>query len=218
MEPGTPTSFIPKRPIISEPVSVQRNSRSIGLFTLITFVIMIGTALSYVGIYLYQKQLLDQKANLGTSITEAQNEIGTDFLLEVKRLNDRIEGVRDLLKTHVVVTPIFDALQRTTLRSVQYKTFGYALVSDSLTKQHLVTVTLTGTTKSYSIIALQSDAFTENPLIKNPVFSGLSINEKTGAVDFKLVFDVNIQDLSFEKFINNLQKKEMSSEPSNTQT
>lgn len=218
MEPGTPTSFIPKRPIISEPVSVQRSSRSIGLFTLITFVIMTGTALSYVGVYLYEKQLLDQKTNLGTSVTEAQNEIGTDFLLDVKRLNDRIEGVRDLLKTHVVVTPIFDALQRTTLRSVQYKTFGYTLVSDSLTKQQSILVTLTGTTKNYSIIALQSDAFTENPLIKNPVFSGLSINEKTGAVDFKLVFDVNIEDLSFEKFINNLQKKEVSSESSNTQT
>jgi hypothetical protein len=213
MEPGTPTSFIPKRPVTSEPVSVNRSSsRTIGLFSLITFVVVVGTALSYAGVYLWEKQLVDQKKSLGDSIGQAQNEIGSDFLADMKRLNDRIGGVKSLIKTHVVITPIFEALQNSTLRSVQYKTFGYTLVSDTLTKDQTVVVSLTGTAKNYSTIALQSDAFIKESLIKNPVFSGLSINDKTGRVDFKLVFDVDIKDLSFETFIKKLQKDSVAPE------
>lgn len=203
MEPGTPTSFIPKRPVMSEPVSTGK-TRSIGLFSLLTFVVVIGTALSYGGVYLYKNKLLSDKSSLNVSIDEAQNEIGSDFLSDMKRLNDRIVGVKSLLKTHIVVTPIFDALQSSTLRSVQYKTFGYSFSTDSLTKEQSILVSLTGTAKNYSTIALQSDAFAKNNLIKNPVFSGLSINEKTGAVEFKLAFDVSVEDLSFEKFVSKL--------------
>lgn len=208
MDPGTPTSFIPKRPVTSEPVSVNRSSsRTIGLFSLVTFVVIVGTALSYGGVYLYQRQLLSQKDSLGISIEGAKDEIGTNFLSDMKRLDDRIEGVKSLISTHIVVSPIFDALQKTTLRSVQYKTFSYSIVTDSLTKNKTVSVTLTGTTKNYSIIALQSDAFAESTLIKNPVFSGLSIDDKTGNVEFKLMFDIGLSDLSFQKFVENLEKK-----------
>ena len=206
MDPATPTSFIPKRPIVNEPVSEIRNTRSIGLFSLLTFVIVISVGLSYAGLYLYQKQLTDQIATLDTSIGDAKNELGSQFLVDMKRLNDRIEGVKSLIKTHVVISPIFEALQTSTLRSVQYKTFGYNLVTDSLTNNQTVSVTLTGVSKSYSTIALQSDAFESNNLIKNPVFSNLSINDKSGSIEFKLVFDVDINDLSFQSFVDALQK------------
>jgi hypothetical protein len=204
MEPGTPTSFIPKRPVASEPVVEHSSHRSVGLLSLITIIIVLGTALSYGALYLYKGSLTSQKGTLDTSINDAQNEIGSEFVSDMKRLNDRIDGVKELIKNHVVVTPIFDALQSTTLRSVQYKTFGYTLVTDTLTRAQTVAVSITGTAKSYSTIALQSDAFSKNSLIKNPVFSNLSVNDRTNTVDFKLAFDVSIDDLSFEKFVKSL--------------
>ena len=51
---------------------------------------------------------------------------------------------------------------------------------------------------------LQSDAFAQNDLIKNPVFSGLTVDDKDARVGFKLVFTVALEDLSYQKFVDGL--------------
>ena len=99
------------------------------------------------------------------------------------------------------MTPIFKALQDTTLRTIVYNNFSYDFKTDDTTKKTVVTVTLTGTAKSYAAIALQSDAFTKTPVIRNPIFSDLKINTKTNTVDFKLVFACDPKDLSYEHFL-----------------
>lgn len=204
MPPQMPTSFIPKRPVSTEPVPVQHSNRAVGILSLFAFVVVVATALSYVGVYLYEKQLIAQKEKTDQLIEEARNGIGTEFLSEMKMLSNRIEGVKAVIAKHIVVTPIFAALEQTTLRSIQYKSFGYEFTNDVTTMQPSVKVTLTGVAKSYATIALQSDSFTQNTLIKNPIFSSLTIDEKTSAVNFKLVFTVNPQALSYQTFIANL--------------
>lgn len=208
MDPQTPTSFIPKRPVESAYSVAPRRSTHVGLLSLITFVVVIGTAIAFVGVYLYQKQLVSQKAKLEQSIKQAQDGIGTDFVSDMKRLNARIDGVKELIKSHVVVTPIFEALEASTLRNVQYKDFSYSMKLDSATKNQVVVVDLTGTAKNYATIALQSDAFSTNALIKNPVFSNLTVEDKTRAVNFKLTFSVNPADLSYQTFIDSMIKKQ----------
>jgi len=204
MEPPIPTSFIPKRPVSSEPVAQKHHSHAVGLLSMIATIVVIATGVSYAGVRVYQKQLAVQKAKTDAQINEARKGIGTEFLGDMKRLDARIEGVKSVLGSHVVVTPIFAALEQTTLRSVQYKNFSYVFTTDQTSKATLVQVTLTGSAKSYATIALQSDAFTQNSLIKNPVFSELTIDEKTSAVNFKLVFTVSPASLSYESFIASL--------------
>lgn len=201
MDPQIPTSFIPKRPVISGAPSAAPRSHVVGLLTLLTVIIVLATIVSGVGVYLYQKALTAQKQKFEVSLADARNGIGSEFLTDMKRLNARIVGVKALLESHVVVTPLFAALESTTLRSVQYKTFSYDFRTDPATKQQVVEVKLTGTAKSYSAIALQSDAFAQSSLIKNPVFSGLTVEDKTGYVSFQLTFDVAPADLSFQSFI-----------------
>ncbi len=208
MEPFTPTSFIPKRPIESTVDYTPHRSGTVGLLSLLTFVIVVGTGVAFGGVYLYQKQLVSQKAKLEQSIREAQDGIGTEFVSDMKRLDARIDGVKDLIKSHVVVTPIFEALEASTLRSVQYKDFGYTIKTDAITKVPVVSVDLTGSAKNYATIALQSDAFSTNTLIKNPVFSNLTVDDKTRTVNFKLNFSVNIADLSYQTFIDSNLKKQ----------
>lgn len=206
MDPSIPTSFIPKRPVTSEPSVHVIHSRSVGILSLITVVVVIATIVSFAGVYLYEQRLVSQKATLEQSITSARDGLGTEFVFDMKRLGSRIEGVKTLIKNHVVVSPIFAALEATTLHSVQYKDFNYDIKTDSVTKGQVVEVSLTGTAKSYSTIALQSDAFAKSNLIKNPVFSNLSIDDKTSRVDFKLVFTVAIADLSYQQFVDSLNK------------
>jgi hypothetical protein len=78
---------------------------------------------------------------------------------------------------------------------------AFPKILGNVTKGQMVQATLAGTAKTYAAIALQSDAFAKNTLIKNPVFSNLTVDDKTGLVGFKLVFTVAPGDLSYEKFI-----------------
>ena len=201
MEPSIPTSFIPKRPIDPGTDTAPTRSRSVGLLSLITFVIVVGTGVAFAGVYLYERQLLTQKAKLVQSIGEARDGIGTEFVSDMKRLDARISGVKELINNHIVVTPIFEALQATTLRSIQYKEFGYMIKTDQITKTNSLVVELAGSAKNYASIALQSDAFSSNKLIKNPVFSNLTVDDKTRNINFKLSFSVDMADLSYQAFI-----------------
>ncbi len=216
MEPTIPTSFIPKRPIESSTVPERHSSGgSVGLLSLLAFVIVVGTVVAFVGVYFYQQQLNSQKEKLEESIAQARDGIGTDFVYDMKRLDARITGVKDIIKNHIVVTPIFDALQDSTLRSVQYRDFSYTIKTDTVTKVAVLDVSLSGTAKNYSTIALQSDAFSSNPLIKNPVFSNLTVDDKTRAVNFKLGFSVNVEDLSYQKFVDSMTKTKTVTPPTN---
>lgn len=207
MDPAVTTSFIPKRPIESSVAPEHHSSGTVGLLSLLTAVVVIGTVVAFVGVYLYQKQLVTQKTKLESSISDARDGIGTDFVSEMNRLDMRIDGVKELIKNHVVVTPIFKALEATTLRSVQYKDFSYTIKSiDPTSKNAEVLVDIKGTAKNYATIALQSDAFSSNALIKNPVFSNLTIDEKTRTVNFRLVFSVSTADLSYQTFIDSTNK------------
>ncbi len=205
METMMPTSFIPKRPVSTEPVPEKHHSHAVGLLSLLAVVVVLATIVSYGGIHLYQKQLLTQKAKTDALINEARKGIGTDFLSDMKRLDARIDGVKATIGNHIVITPIFAALEQTTLRSIQYKSFSYEFVSEPGTTATTVKVTLLGTAKSYSTIALQSDSFTQSKLIKNPVFSNLTVDDKSSVVNFKLVFSVDPSSLSYEAFIRGMQ-------------
>lgn len=206
MEPVTPTSFIPKRPVVTTPTADNAASGvTVGIVSLITVVVVIGTAASYAGVYFYKQQVEQEKIALQKTITQAKDGLGADFISDMKRLNDRIDGVKKLLNQHVVVSPIFKALQDTTLQSIQYKDFSYELATDSTTKTDMVKVKVTGTAKSYATIALQADAFSQSDIIKNPVFSNLSVDDKK-RVTFTLNFSVLAANLSYQTFIDTLAK------------
>jgi len=203
MEPVISTSFIPKRPVSSEPIVSTHHNSSVGLMSLITVVIVIGTAAAFAGVYLYQQSLLKQETTLQASITTAQDGLGTSFVADMQRLSTRINSVTTLIQNHVVVSPIFAALQATTLQSVQYKQFTYQFVTDPTTNAKMVQVHLQGVANNYAALALQSDAFAQSSLIKNPIFSNLTVEDKTNLVDFDLIFNVDPSDLSYETFIGN---------------
>lgn len=215
MEPNIPTSFIPKSSASSggfrsPSLGVDSNKNSstqssgpkfVGLLSFITTIVVIATILSFVGVYLYEQRLGSQKQTLEQSINDARTDLGSDFVAEMQRLEQRILGVRTLLSSHVVVSPIFEELQQKTLRSVQFSGFKYDIQTDQQTNRQMVNVTLKGLALNYSIVALQSDALSQSTLIKNPVFSNLSVDDQTKRINFSLTFSVDAADLSYQKFI-----------------
>lgn len=208
MEPTIPTSFIPKRPVEQAETSTSHGGKTIGLLSFLTGIVVVGTMLAFAGVYFYEQRLETQKKDLESSIATARDGIGTDFVADMKRLDARINGVEDLIKSHVVVTPLFKDLEAHTLRSVQYKDFSYTYVFDQKTNTAQVKVDLSGVARSYAAIALQSDAFSESTLIKNPVFSNLTLEDKTKAINFKLAFTVDAAALSYQTFIDSTTKQQ----------
>lgn len=200
MEPTIPTSFIPKRPVSSTaPEPTRSGHQATGLLSFLTIIIVVATVAGFGWVYVDEKQLTTKRDELTAQINKTREGLGTAFVLDIKRLSERIESAKIILDRHIVVSPIFAALEQSTLKTVQYKDFTYAFVGGETGQT--VTVSLSGTARSYETLALQSDEFTKSYLIKNPVFSGLTIDEKTNRVDFDLEFSVSAADLSYEKFI-----------------
>ena len=203
MDPIIPTSFIPKRPIVTEAVA-QTSHSPYGIVSLITSVLFLGTLIAAGGVFVYERQLQNQKNQMEQRIVQAKEGLALDFINQTKQLGNRIAAIKSLIQSHIVVTPIFNALQSTTLRSVQYKSFTYSFGTDDATKQKVVKVEMSGTAKNYETIALQSDAFANNTLIRDAVFSNLSVEEKKGLINFNLRFNVSVDQLSYQAFIDSL--------------
>lgn len=206
MDPQIPTSFIPKRPVVANDSSSYENKarKPLGLMSLIAIVVLLATLLSSAGIFLFEKQLISRKEMKEQRKAEAEKDLGGDFIARMKVFDNRIVSIKTLIQNHIVVTPIFKALQEFTLRSVQYNNFSYLIVTNS-SKQDMVRVLMKGSAKSYETIALQSDEFAKSKIIKDAVFSGLTLEEKKGVINFDLTFNVDMKDVSYQSFIDSLQ-------------
>ncbi len=137
--------------------------------------------------YFYNVQTVKLFSEKKSQIVSSQNAIDTQFLDEVKELNTRIIAADAVMDKHISVSPLFEVLGNLTLKSVRYTSFEY-VVNQKDTGEEIL-VTMNGLAKSYTSIALQSDAFSQNKNIEDPIFSGLSLDDK-GNVRFVLTFSV----------------------------
>ncbi len=187
------TSFIPKKTLSPKPGSSSRGS--FGLINAVSFVVMLVSLLVAGGAYLYRDNLSQKVEEMKISLERAQNIFEPELLTELEMLNKRIQAADEILASHIAVSPIFEVLQEITLPTVRYIDFTYEI--DSV-NPNVVHVAMTGEAVSYDAITLQADLFSNNRFIRNPIFSNLSLN-RTGEVEFDLMFDVSKSLVNFEQ-------------------
>lgn len=73
------------------------------------------------------------------------------------------------------------------MKTIRYTKFSYSVGSD---KESGVKIKMTGVAVGYSSVALQSDLFTKNKNLIDPIFSNLVLDDK-GNVTFDLEFSVD---------------------------
>ena len=197
MEQNFQTSFIPKKPMVevrataTKPVGIL-----VVLSMLVLFTILLGTA----GLYFYKTSLTKNLAQMEGDLSKARNRFEPSKITELQLLDKRLRASSEILSNHIAISPIFQALQAITMKTVRYTQFSYELGNN---KDAMVTVKISGIATGYRSIALQSDLFTTKDEGKNfidPVFSNLSLNEK-GNVLFDLEFSVDPSFVDYKQML-----------------
>lgn len=202
MDTNFQTSFIPKKPLAEDRVPVVART---SLFSFISTLIFFGALASAAGMYFYESSLTKSIATNSASLSAARNSFEPTLITKLKTLDRRLADANLLLNNHVAVSPIFAALQATTLKSVQFTKFSYITPTDPTAP---VVVHMSGKARDYSSIALESDQLATNKNIHNPIFSNLALDDRTGMVSFDLVFSVDADLVRFTSHLDALISQE----------
>jgi len=181
MEQNFQTSFIPKKPMIEEKAKVRR---PMSLFFIISLFLFFATLLVAGGAYFYKGILTQNVTKMESDLNKAKERFELSKIKLLQTLDKRLNASNKILEGHIAVSPIFEALQAVTMKTIRYTDFSYTHSGNS------ILVTMSGQAIGYRSIALQSDLLTKNKNFIDPVFSGLSLDEK-GNVLFNLDFSVD---------------------------
>jgi len=179
MEPQTPASFIPKKPLDS---SMRARSSGavggflflIGLFLFVVSLLAAGASFAYKG---YLKTSIEDKK---ASLQKAKEAFDLTTIESLMRVDLRMKQASILLQRHIAPSAIFSFLSAQTLQNVQFTSFNYALQDDGS-----AAIELEGMAASFSTIALQSDQFAASKALKDIVFSNINVGTE-GKIAFSV--------------------------------
>lgn len=191
MEQNFQTSFIPKKPIIEQTVVEKK---PVGFLLIIAIIVFLSMIVFSVGAYLYKNNLLKQKAQMEENLNAAKARFEPSQITKLKLLDKRLSASDKVLSKHITVSPIFEALQEITIKTVRYTNFSYDFSGSK------VVVNLAGQAIGYRSVALQSDLFKKNKNLIDPVFSNVTLGEK-GNVLFNLQFSVDPSFVDYKQVI-----------------
>jgi len=186
------TSFIPKKTV--EPQKTKMKT-SPGILNTVSFILLVASIVMAGGVYLYRDTLSKRVDEMRTSLDRARNIFEPTLLADLEVLDRRIDAATEILKGHLAVSPIFKVLEDITLPTVRYIDFTYEI---DAVNPNVIHVMMTGEAVSYDVITLQSDLFSQNRFIRNPIFSNFALDQE-GRIDFELTFDVSRSLVSFEQ-------------------
>lgn len=194
MEQNFQTSFIPKKPIIAERAVA---SRPIGLLTIISIFIFFTMVIATGVLYFYDGLLKKNIVTMENDLSLAKNRFEPSKIIQLQVLDKRLRASNDILSKHIAISPIFQALQAITMKTVSYNKFSYDFDDSGNGK---ITIKMNGIAVGYKSIALQADLFTENKYFIDPIFSNLSLDDK-GNVLFELQFSVDPDFIDYKKVL-----------------
>ncbi|MBX4181677.1 hypothetical protein KW807_02320 [Candidatus Parcubacteria bacterium] len=198
MEPQFQSSFIPKGPAgAGLPAYAGGTPKQRNLLGVIGGAAFTISVLLAVGAFGYQFYLKYTIAQMETQLEEGTKNLDESSIQEITNLDSRIISASELINNHLILSPLFRALEENTLRSVRLTKFNF-------TKSDMgLVVNMDGEASSYAALALQADNFKSIPMFKNPTFSDLQLDDK-GNVKFTFRAGVDSTGLSYQTDISNL--------------
>lgn len=187
------TSFIPKKPIVSQGKS--GGPSTINLFSFVATVIFIVTAALAGSAYAYKSYIQKQIEVDAATLDRARGAFEPELISQLVRLDTRIEAAQQLLRNHLAVTPFFTYLSTITLQTVRFRDFNFTYLDSDK-----VGVTMRGQAQSYASVALQSDLLDEQKLLRDTLISDISL-ESTGTISFSVSTTIDPSLVSYDTVI-----------------
>lgn len=186
MDSPVSSSFIPHDTAQMVTTSPRaRPMQGISEIFLMISAVLFGASLAVgAGVFLYAQYLGAVSASKLSQLERAKAALDPSLIVQLTRLDDRMNAADALLATHLAPAAFFDALGQATLLSVSFGT----LDADVPDARH-VNLKMTGIAQSVNSIALQAELFGKNGVIMNPIFSG--IGRREDGVHFNLSASVN---------------------------
>jgi hypothetical protein len=176
-----------------------RASRPTSLLTIISIFIFIAVILSAGGLYFYKGIMEKDIAKMKADLVLAKNRFEPTKISQLQVLDKRLRASDQILSKHITISPIFNALQSLTLKTIRYTKFSYSF-GDNNKIDIKINGQSIGYAGGYRSIALQSDLFSKNKNIIDPVFSNLNLDEK-GNVVFDLEFSVDPSFVDYKQML-----------------
>ncbi len=193
MDPKFQSSFIPKGPVTTSGVaSLAEKKKGRGFFGFLATVIFILAIVTALAVFGYNLYLSSNIAKMGSDLTTARASLDPDVINQISRLNSRIISTQELISKHTILSPFFDFLESSTLKSLRWTSFKYATTKDGLS------LIMEGQARGYSALALQAEIFNKTKYIKSPLFSNLILDDK-GNVTFAFFATLDPSIVSYKK-------------------
>lgn len=186
------TTFIPKKPMVAMPTAGAPVSRPVGLLSSLSLIFFFITLLVAGGIYAWEHLEKQKVAQLAEYVAIEEKKFEPQSILRLQALDKQLKNANLLVKNHTVVSPVFDLLESSTLKPVQFSKFE--LVNDDAKATQ---IKMSGIADGYRTIAQQSDVFGASSFLKNTIFSNFFLTPQS-KVSFDLSFGVRPEFLDFE--------------------
>jgi hypothetical protein len=183
MDPQVSTSFIPKKNL--ETAAARPTGRSTGLLLLLATLLFVASLVAAGSVFAYQGLLKQSIASKSASLALNEKAYDPGVIQELIRVDTRLNEAKTLLDKHVAPSAMFAFLSQQTLEKVQFVNFEYSINPDGSSK-----IGLNGLADSFSTVALQSDQFGASKILKDVVFSGVTVDAATGKVSFSVTANV----------------------------
>lgn len=183
MDPQVSASFIPKKPLAE-----VRGSRggAYGVLMLLSVLIFIASLIAAGSAFLYQRYQDVLLASHKATLEKYQQSYEIETIQTLIRFDSRIAEAKKVLTSHLAPSEIFSFLAEQTLEKVQFTDFSYQVGATG----HSATIQMSGLANSFATIALQSDQLGGSKVLKDIIFSNITIHS-AGEVSFSVSASVD---------------------------
>lgn len=200
MENRFQTSFIPKRPVVAGANDIVRRKGPPSFLLIVGVLVFIVALAATGGLFLYKRTLAASNEQKKLQIEDAIRDFAPELTSQLTVLKSRIDSGKSLLGNHVAFSSVLNLLEVGTAKTVRFTDMTFTYTVDPVTREQKVNINMKGEAQTYAAVAFQSDMFSKNENLRNPVFSDLNLNDR-GLVIFNVKADLNPKSILYKNFV-----------------
>jgi len=188
-------SFIPQQ-APSRPSKVRR--RRIYVLSYVVYTIFTGVVLTTIGVFFWSWQVHSALATQQATLAEERTKFDQSDIIEVLEIESLLSLVEYLLDNQPAVSRLLDAIEETTVQSVQLREFTVEhIATEDDTPHSTVKLTYTGVADSFNTVLAQRNVMESNELLRKAdikeVAYGETESESAESVSAPVTYQVSLE-------------------------